>query len=134
MANESERRIRGLLSTWDPVSPFRVSLKLVLDDMKRLEKPEHLRFSYETSRRGLPPTNVNGRWRKYVEPRRIYAVGRQAEDNSSDVKETYDGLVSGHEFMRTSKVKLQEALSEKKTGQEDNVKRIRTEASQLELA
>ena len=90
MANELERRIRLLLSTWDTVSPFRVSLKLVLDDVKRLEKPEPLRFSHETSRCGLPPTNINGRCRKFVEPKRIYAFGRRAEDNSSNVKETYN--------------------------------------------
>ena len=85
MANELEQRIRGLLSTWDPVSPFRVSLKLVLDDVKRLEKPEPLRFSYETSRCGLPPTNINGRCRKYMEPKSIYAVRHQAGDSSIDV-------------------------------------------------
>ena len=56
MANELERRIGGLLSTWDPVSPSRLSLKLVLDHVKRLEKPEPLRFAYTTSRCGLPPT------------------------------------------------------------------------------
>ena len=95
--------------------------------VKRLEKPETLRFSHEKSRCGLPPTNVNGRCRKFEEPKRIYAFGRRAEDNSSDVKDTYDGLVSGHEYIVTSKVKLKEAWSEHKTGHECNVERIRTE-------
>ena len=36
MASELERRIRGLLNTWAPVCPFRASLKLVIDDVKRL--------------------------------------------------------------------------------------------------
>ena len=86
------------------MSPFRVSLKLVLDDVKRLEKIEPLRFSYVTSRCGLPPTNINGRCRKYEEPKRIYAFDRQAEVGAIHVKE-------------------------QKIGHEDNVKRIRTEAS-----
>ena len=116
------------------MSPFRESVKLVLDDVKRLKKPEPLRFSYATLRCGLPPTNVNGRCRKYVEAKRIYTVGRQAEDNSLNGKETCDELLSGHEFMRTSKVKIEEALSEQKTGQEDNVKRIRMDASQRDVA
>ena len=127
MANELERRIRLLLSTWDPVSPFRVSLKLVLDDVKRLEKPETLRFSHEKSRCGLPLTNLNGRCRKFVEPKRIFAVDQQAEDDSVDVKETYDGLVNS-----------EKALREQKIGHEGNVRRMRTKAGngtvQMKLA
>ena len=88
----------------------------------------------------------------------MYAFGCQKEDNSLDFKETYDGLISGHEnntkrirteaiqkdlaekdallseFMRTSKVKLQEASNEQKTGHEDDVKKIRTEASKKDLS
>ena len=94
MTSELERRIRVLLSTWDPMSPFRASLKFVLDEVKRLEKPGPLRFSYVPSRCGLPLTNVNGRCRQYVEPKKIHAFGSQIEGDILDVKDEYVGKMS----------------------------------------
>ena len=126
MTSEIERRISGLLSTWDPASPFGASLKLVLDDVKRLEKPGPLRFSYTTSRCGLPPTNVNGRCRKYVEPKKIYAFGRQTEGNSLNDKETYDGLMSPITSLKTKldaciSVTERDAMKEEVSGPKNSI-------------
>ena len=52
-----------------------------------------------------------------MEPKRIYAVDQQAEDDSLDVKETYNGLVNS-----------EKALREQKIGHEGNVRRMRTKA------
>ena len=79
-----EGRIQGLLSTWDPTSPFASSLKLVLEDFRRSKGCKSTKFSYVISSDGLPPTNLNGYCRKYAKSKKIYGY---ATDGTAMVSE-----------------------------------------------
>ena len=98
MRNELEVMVRGLISTWDSKSPYRLSLCLLLDEWKRKEaltnvmvkseeenkSVKRTSFSYVTSKYGLPPTNIGGKCRSYMPPIVVTATNVEVLSNSLD--------------------------------------------------
>ena len=88
--------VRGLISTWDLKSPYRLSLSLLLDEWKRKEALTNVKvkseeenksvkrtsFSYVTSKYGLPPTNIGGKCRSFMPPRVVTATNAEVLSNS----------------------------------------------------
>ena len=95
MRNELEVMVRGLISTWDSKSPYRLSLCLLLDEWKRKEALINVKvkledenksvkrtsFSY-VAKYGLPPTNIGGKCRSYMPPRVVTATNAEVLSNS----------------------------------------------------
>ena len=95
MRNELEVMVRGLISTWDSKSPYRLSLCLLLDEWKRKEALINVKvksedenksvkrtsFSY-VAKYGLPPTNIGGKCRSYMPPRVVTATNAAVSSNS----------------------------------------------------
>jgi len=90
-----EVMVRGLISTWDSKSPYRLSLCLLLDEWKRKEALINVKvkledenksvnrtsFSY-VAKYGLPPTNIGGKCRSYMPARVVTATDAEVLSNS----------------------------------------------------
>ena len=95
MRNELEVMVRGLISTWDSKSPYRLSLCLLLDEWKRKEALTNVKvksedenksvkrtsFSY-VAKYGLTPTKVGEKCRPYMPPRVVTATDAEVLSNS----------------------------------------------------
>ena len=104
MRNALEGMVRGLISTWDLKSPYRLSLRLLLSEWKRKEALTNVKvkseeenksgkqtsFSYVASKYGLPPTNIGGKCRSYMPLRVVTATNAEVLSNSQAEKRQQD--------------------------------------------